>query len=132
MDLALAYANVMNSIQLANPIAAGNMTSCDSLHRAYSRRRLLVFPRIPHRYEDIDVPNEYKRAESGKKFLLFNESYPSIPGGLLDNNIMCFGTKELFKKLLEAKHVHMDGTFKVCPEPFVLLYIIYYLLLLSR
>ena len=124
MDLAVACASVMNPIQLANPVAAGNMPSCDALHSSYSRRKLLMFPRIPHTYEDIDLPDEYKLAESGRNFLLFNESFPSIPGGLVDNHIMCYGTKKFFKKLVQAKRVHMDGTFKVCPEPFVQLFTI--------
>ena len=40
----------------------------------------------------------------------------------MDNHITCFGTKTFFKKLLQAKRVHMDGTFKVCPEPFAQLF----------
>ena len=122
VDLTVAYASIMNPIQLANPVAAGNMPSCDALQSAYSRRRLSMFPRIPHNYDDIDLPAEYKLAESGRNFLLFNDSFPSLPGGLVDNHIMCFGTKTFSKNLLQAKRVHMDGTFKVCPEPFAQLF----------
>ena len=46
VDLTVAYASIMNPIQLANPVAAGNMPSCDALHSAYSRRRLSMF----HKY----------------------------------------------------------------------------------
>ena len=52
VDLTVAYASILNPIQLANPVAAGNMPSCDALlHSAYSRRRLPIFPRIPHNYD---------------------------------------------------------------------------------
>jgi MULE transposase domain len=40
----------------------------------------------------------------------------------VDNHVMCFGTRTFFKNLLQAKRVHMDGTFKVCPEPFAQLF----------
>lgn len=46
MDLAVAYTNAMNPIQLNNPVIAGNMPTADSLHSAFSRRRLSVLPRV--------------------------------------------------------------------------------------
>jgi MULE transposase domain len=60
----------------------------------------------------------YKLAESGRPFELFHRSFASIPGGVVDNHLLCFGTKTFFKKLMKAKQVHMDGTFKVCPSPY--------------
>jgi hypothetical protein len=114
----------MNPIQLANPVAAGNMPTADSLHSAYSRRRLAAFPRIPVGYDNVILQPEYKLAETGKRFLLFQHSFPTVPRGVVDNHILCFGTKKFFRKMCEAKVVHMDGTFKVCPAPYQQLFTI--------
>lgn len=70
VDLNVAYANMMNPIQLDNPVAAGQMFTADSLHSAYSRRRLSVLPRLPIGYNDVIIPEEYRRAENGHQFLL--------------------------------------------------------------
>ena len=71
MDLNVAYTNVMNPIQLDNPDAAGQMFTADSLHSAYSRRRLSVLPRLPIGYDNLIIPQEYRIAENGRQFLLF-------------------------------------------------------------
>jgi hypothetical protein len=124
VHLAIAYANVMNPIQIANPVAAREMFTCDSVHSAFSRRRLVEEPPNPHNYDDVDLPEVFKLAETGKRFLLFEESFVSFRGGPLDNPLICFGTKKFFKKLCRATRVHMDGTFKVCPVPYAQLFTI--------
>lgn len=124
MDLNVAYANVMNPIQLDNPDAAGQMFTADSLHSAYSRRRLSVLPRLPIGYDNLIIPQEYRIAENGRQFLLFQDSFPTVLGGPLDNHILCFGTRKFFKRMCQATVVHMDGTFKVCPAPFQQLFTI--------
>jgi hypothetical protein len=63
-------------------------------------------------------------AETGKRFLLFQHSFPTVPDGVVDNHILCFGTKKFFEKMCQAKVVHMDGTFKVCPAPYQQLFTI--------
>ena len=120
MDLNVAYANVMNPIQPDNPVAAGQMFTADSLHSAYSRRRLSVLPRLPIGYNDVIIPEEYRRAENGHQFLLFQDSFPNIPG----RHILCFSTRKFFKKMCNATVVQMDGTFKVCPAPYQQLFTI--------
>ena len=124
MELGVAYTNVMNPIQIADPLAAGNMPTADSLHSAYSRRRLSVFPRIPIGYENVILQPQYELAENGKRFLIFHQSFPTVPGGVVDNHILCFGTKTFFKKMCQAKVVHTDGTSKVCPTPYQQLFTI--------
>jgi hypothetical protein len=114
----------MNPIQLANPVAAGKMPTADSLHGAYSQRRFVVFPRIPVGYDNLILQPEYKLAETRKRFLLFQHSFPTVPSGVVDNYILCLETKKFFRKLCDAKVVHMDGTFKVCPAPYQQLFTI--------
>ena len=87
----------------------------NSLH--LRRRRLAALPRIPVGYNNVVLQPEYQLAESGKR-LLFQHSFPLIPGGVNDKYILCFGMKKFFKKMCQAKVVHMDGTFKVCPAPY--------------
>ena len=90
MKLGVANTIVMNSIQIGNSLAAGNMPTADNLHSAYSRRSLSVFPRIPVGYENF-ILAEYELAETGKRLLLFQNSFPIVPGGFVDNHILRFG-----------------------------------------
>ena len=43
VEFGVAYTNVMNPIQIADPLATGNMPTEDGLHSVYSRRRLSAF-----------------------------------------------------------------------------------------
>ena len=78
-----------------------------------------TFYNIPANYDEIVIPEDYRKAESGRNFLLFQESFPTVPGGLINNHILAFGTKKFFKKLCAANCINIDGTFKACPTPFV-------------
>ena len=118
MDLYVAYANVMNPIQLDNPLLQDRCL----LRTVWIAP--IVLPRLPIGYNDVIIPEEYRRAENGHQFLLFQDSFPNIPGGPLENHILCFGTRKFFKKMCNATVVHMDRTFKVCPAPYQQLFTI--------
>ena len=113
MDLNVAYTNVVNPIQLDNPVAAGQMFTADSLYSAYSRRRLSVLPKLPIGSVNVTIPEEYRSAEIGRCFLLFYDSFPTILCRPLDKRILCFDTRIFFKKICNATVVHMNGTFQV-------------------
>ena len=114
----------MNPILLDNPVAAGQMPTTDSLHSAFSRRKLAVLPRLPIDYNKVILQPEYKIAENVHRFLLFQESFPIGLRGILDNHILYFGARNFFKKMYQATVVHVDGTLKVCPAPYQQLFTI--------
>ena len=109
---------MINPLQIINPRAVGTMRSARSLNSSYSRRRTERIPVIPDTFANLNLPEEYKRAESGVGFNMVKKSFPSVPNGEHNNFILGFCTLEFFTELCKAKTIYIDGTYKICPKPF--------------
>jgi hypothetical protein len=101
-----------------NPRAVGTMRSVNSLSSSYSRRRTERIPKIPDNFANINLPEEYKLAESGAGFNMARKSFPTVPNGEHTNFLLGFSMLEFFKALCKAKTIYGDGTFKICPKTF--------------
>ena len=84
-----------------------------------ARKRVNQPHPLPTSVEDIEVPDDLKRLESGELFLIYDS-------GKEDNErFFIFGTESSLDVLANSAHVFMDGTFKIVPELFFQLYSIH-------
>ena len=83
--------------------------SFPSLRSSINRARQETLPPVPRQIEDVDIGGPWAQTWMNERFLQH-----------LDNEwgIAIFCTKANIRKLTQCQTVYMDGTFKVCPEPY--------------
>jgi len=73
---------------------------------------------IPHRREDIDLPDSYQTCSNGEDFLLFDS-------GKASDRLLIFTTHKNLEFLSRSDVWMADGTFKVAPSLFDQLFVIH-------
>ena len=75
------------------------------------------FPENP-REVDFAIPPQYRLTDDDKDFLILDETSEET------GRILIFSSAEQLKIMSKSEVLHMDGTFKTCPQMFSQLYII--------
>lgn len=118
VDLNVAYAAVVNTLQIHRPDVVSTMPAANRLKSAYGRAKLAKYPEIPHDLNNLVIPAEFAETTAGEPFLMFNDSFASVPDGPIDSKMLVFCSTSFFKDLCEAEDVYMDGTFAITPPGF--------------
>lgn len=127
-DFQSAFSNVVtsgpNSLLSSNEEAAGSLNK-QALQRKVQRKIASTFPPAPtsHQIEFLDSWKHLMGEASRPEFLLINHTF------LHENSshtILVFGLWSVFLELCGSDCWYMDGTFRVCPDPFYQLFTIHY------
>lgn len=81
---------------------------------ALERCRYESLPRVPRRFEDIEIPDSLARTPDGHNFLLHCE-----------DGIIVLGTRRSLRRMQRCRTFYQDGTFKTCPKPFKQFFVIH-------
>jgi hypothetical protein len=76
------------------------------------RQKASKAPPIPRERHNFEIPEEYKKLESGEIFLLHDSGVND------EKRMLIFGTKQGLQDLVKMRQWGMDGTFKCCPSIF--------------
>ena len=109
-----------------NPDAA-QMIGRNAIQRAVQRRLAKCYPSPPTSPE-IVFPDKWKHLVgdlSQPEFLLIQQTFPDENHN--SQTILVFGLMSAFQALCESESWYVDGTFTVCPNPFVQLFTIHYI-----
>lgn len=69
---------------------------------------------------DVNIPDDFCKTSSGENFLMYDSGVYEE-----DKRIMIFSTNKHLEFLATCDTVHMDGTFKSCPQLFGQLYVMH-------
>lgn len=125
--LQTAYADTMNRLRQNEPATANLVIPIllqRQLQSAYSRKFTANLPVLPPpgQIENLVIPpgNEYRFTNDGQNFLMFQESFPNVPGQNQPNDcsILAFCSEAFFLLLCSANRFFLDGTFNVCPPQY--------------
>ena len=100
---------------------AANLPSLETLRRnvRHSRQDRNMPPAPAHREDIPDLPLAYRTTTNGDLFLVYDS------GAGDEERILVFASQDALQFLADSEHWYADGTFKVCPEIFFQLYILY-------
>lgn len=92
----------------------------DNLSRRLRSQRLKEnnLPKKPSTHDDIKLDDIKTHAD--EPFVMFDSGYSEKKG-----RIIMFSTPKTMDFLEKCEHIHMDGTFSVCPDLFSQVYVIH-------
>lgn len=82
----------------------------DSVRTALRRERRKKYPAIPHSVNDVVIDGPWAETWTGKRFLCHQGNAWGI---------VIYMTKRDAERLSRCRKIFVDGTFKICPKPYV-------------
>lgn len=82
----------------------------DSVRTALRRERRKTYPAIPHSVNDVVIDGPWADTWTGKRFLCHQDNCWGIA---------IYMTKRDAARLSRCREIFVDGTFKICPKPYV-------------
>lgn len=111
---------IAQNVRQVSSATQGALPQIDSIKRTVRQARSVEGGSlaVPHRREDIKLPEKFKRTNAGQDFLLFDS-------GTDNSRILVFTTHENLNFLKHSDVWLVDGTFKVAPVLFNQMFVIH-------